>query len=200
MKVEFLKNEQNNYIKVNNHLLTSPYSPKDEINRFLKQINFKLRNSTIIIFGLGTGQYLKDISMLIHKSNSIIVIEPEQELIENYLLNKKNNMFENIHIINSTADELIKFLENNNLNSRFKVVYCYMNYRNIYVELYKQIITSVRNDSILKLTNEATTKHFEKEFTKNIFVNYIFNEFDIAINALKNKYKNIPALIVSGGP
>jgi hypothetical protein len=197
MKVEFLVHEQNKYIKVNNTLLTSPYSPEDENKRFLNQIDYKLRNTTIIIFGLGTGQYLVELTMSIHKSNTIVIVEPEQEIIDYFLLhNKVNNK---VNIVNS-YDELNFFLDTNKLNSRYKLIYCYMNYRNLYAGLYKQIITIIRNDSILKLMDEATTKHFEKEFTKNIFVNYIVNEFDIAINELKGKYSNIPALIVSGGP
>lgn len=200
MEVKIQSVLDNKFISVDSHILTSPYSLEDETKRFIKGIDFRLRNFIVIVFGLGIGKYLFELDQMLHSSNTIIIVEPLHEVIEAYEYSKYKINSERIHIIDESSNDVIEFLEKNGLNNRFKIVYGYMNYRNVFFKKYKCLVEIVRNDSIKSITNEATIKKFDQEFTRNIVENFFINEFDIPINAMKEMYADVPALIVSGGP
>jgi hypothetical protein len=200
MKVKIEKNEVNEYISVNNLILTSPYSIDDEDGRFLKKIDYSLRNTVVIIYGLGIGKYVNTLEKSLHHSNTVIIVEPYSEIISHYEKSPYQVMSKRIYLINADGDDVIKFLNDNKLNTRYKTVYSYMNYRNILDQKYKVFIEKLRNDSIKRYSNELTLKKYDQEFTKNIFSNYFLHEFHLPVNALKNKYNRIPALIISAGP
>jgi hypothetical protein len=200
LDVKIHKNSNVHFITIDGYLLTTCYSLEDEKKRFLEMINYELRNTTIIIFGLGLGTYVEDLDLKLHPSNSIVVVEPQQNILDYYHASNKVVNSIRMHLINASSDELIDFLDKNGINTRFKVVYGYMNYRNIFRIEFKEIVEGIRNDSVVKLGNEATLRKYDREFTINAFRNYFFNEFHFPINVFKDEYKDIPALIVSAGP
>lgn len=200
MNVKFETNDVNEFISVNNLILTSPYSTDDEDERFLRKIDYNLRNTVVIIYGLGIGKYVNRLEKRLHHSNTVIIAEPYSEIISSYKESPYLVRSKRIYIINANGDEVIKFLNDNKLNTRYKTVYSYMNYRNILDQKYKVFIEKLRNDSIKRYSNELTLKKYDQEFTINIYSNYFLHDFHLPVNSLKKKYNEIPALIISAGP
>ncbi len=65
-----------------------------------------------------------------------------------------------------------------------------------YEDLYHNIFESLNTFSI----RGATTKSLGKKFTRNRFQNLKRFRHDIIIDSLENCYKNVPAVLIAGGP
>jgi len=200
MNVEYKQYNESKYILINDKLLTSKYNPMREKNRLLEAINYDIRNTTYIIFGIGMGYYVKDLLCEIDETNKILIFEPSSEIFTKF---KESCFFlehERINYIVEKQENILKdtiFIKNNN---RHKLVYSYANYRNLFKTDYYKLLEVVRNDSLRILTNEITINHFNEQFTVNAIENYYLNTFDASISQFKDGFRDIPALIVSSGP
>lgn len=200
MNVTYKEHNKNKYILVNDKLLTSKYDPVREKNRLLESVNYEIRNTSYIIFGVGMGYYLKALLDRIDETNAIIIFEPSSEIFSKF---KKSSFFlnhERIHYIVGNQGKILEEMVVKKINNRHKIVCSYGNYRNIFEKDYHKLLKTVRNDSLRLLTDEITINYFNEQFTFNAIENYYLNNFNALVSQFKNQFKNMPALIVSSGP
>lgn len=185
--------------------LGSKYSVDRDIESFksnMKEIN---NNTIIIIWGFGTGEQILDLLKEVSGSNKIIIIEPDEKvLIENILSNKIEDIFKNdrVFILNYKKEDVKSFLSQNVKDveiNNLRIV-TYANYDKVYSKEYKEFSDEFMefiNNSIIGInTSLIFSKQFFKCFVKNI--NKIVDS--TIINQLKDKFKGMPAIIVSAGP
>lgn len=185
--------------------LGSKYSVDRDIEIFKSTIQEINANSIIIIWGFGTGEHILDLLKEAYSTNKIIIIEPDEKvLIENILSNKIEDIFKDdrVFILNYKKEDIKSFLSQNVKDveiNNMKIV-TYANYDKVYSKEYKEFsdeIMEFLNNSIIGInTSLIFSKQFFKCFAKNI--NKIVDS--TIINQLKDKFKGMPAIIVSAGP
>ena len=179
--------------------LGSRYSVSRDIESIREFIN-KYYDYNIIIIGLGSGEYIEQISECIRDEIKLIILEPNVEIYNMYIENN-NFDFENIIILPLTQEymKLISLQLSTIALKAFKV-YEYPNYRNIYIEeirkVYSLIVDTVRDRVIGRNTKIFFSKLWFESTVSNL--KYLYKSK--AVNSLKDIYKNRPAVIVSAGP
>lgn len=185
--------------------LGSKYSVHRDIENFksnMKEIN---DNTIIIIWGFGAGEQILDLLKEVSMSNKIIIIEPDEKvLIENILSNDIEDIFndDRVIILNYKKEDIMSFLSKNikDVEIRNIKVVTYANYDKVYNKEYKEFTDEFMefiNNSIIGINTSLNfSKQFFKCFTRNI--NKIVDS--TIINQLKDKFKGMPAIIVSAGP
>ncbi|MBN1076771.1 motility associated factor glycosyltransferase family protein [Clostridium botulinum] len=185
--------------------LGSKYNVNRDIENFKLNINEITTDSIIIVWGFGTGEHILELLREEHISNKILIIEPDERiLLENILSNNVEEIFndDRIFILNYKKENIEKFLSENikgtEVNST-KIVE-YANYHKIYNEEYSEFL-----EEILEFTNNtaiaiSTSLGFSKQFFKCFARNIKQIVESTVINELKDKFKNMPAIVVSAGP
>ncbi|WP_252233968.1 6-hydroxymethylpterin diphosphokinase MptE-like protein [Clostridium sp. ZS1] len=194
-------------ININGKLiyLGSKYSVDRDIEYFksnIKKINY---NTSIIIWGFGTGEHILELLKESSSTNKILIIEPDEKvLIENILSNKVEDIFKNdrVFILNYKKGNVKNFLSKNVKDveiNNMKIV-TYANYDKVYSKEYKEFseeFIEFVNNSLIEIN---TSLYFSKQFFK-CFVRNINKIVDSTIiNQLKDKFKGMPAITVSAGP
>lgn len=185
--------------------LGSKYNVNRDIENFKLNINEITTDSIIIVWGFGTGEHILELLREEPISNKILIIEPDERiLLENILSNNVEEIFndDRIFILNYKKENIEKFLSENikgtEVNST-KIVE-YANYHKIYNEEYSEFLEEIleftNNTAIAISTSLGFSKQFFKCFTRNI--KQIIKS--TVINELKDKFKNMPAIVVSAGP
>ncbi|NFT06903.1 MULTISPECIES: 6-hydroxymethylpterin diphosphokinase MptE-like protein [unclassified Clostridium] len=194
-------------IKKDNKILYlgSKYNVNRDIENFKLNINEITTDSIIIVWGFGTGEHILELLREEPISNKILIIEPDERiLVENILSNNVEEIFndDRIFILNYKKENIEKFLSENikgtEVNST-KIVE-YANYHKIYNEEYSEFL-----EEILEFTNNtaiaiSTSLGFSKQFFKCFARNIKQIVESTVINELKDKFKNMPAIVVSAGP
>ncbi|KIL09027.1 hypothetical protein SR42_08645 [Clostridium botulinum] len=185
--------------------LGSKYNVNKDIENFKLNINEIRADSIIIVWGFGTGEHILELLKKVSISNKILIIEPDEKvLVENILSNNVEEIFNDyrIFILNYKRENIEKFLSENikgtDVNST-KIVE-YANYHKIYNKEYSEFLEEIleftNNTAIAISTSLGFSKQFFKCFTRNI--KQIIKSS--VINELKDKFKNMPAIVVSAGP
>ncbi len=185
--------------------LGSKYNVNRDIENFKLNINGITTDSIIIVWGFGTGEHILELLREESISNKILIIEPDERiLLENILSNNVEEIFndDRIFILNYKKENIEKFLSENikgtEVNST-KIVE-YANYHKIYNEEYSEFL-----EEILEFTNNtaiaiSTSLGFSKQFFKCFARNIKQIVESTVINELKDKFKNMPGIVVSAGP
>ncbi|MBZ9636021.1 motility associated factor glycosyltransferase family protein [Clostridium sp. FP1] len=168
----------------------------------IKEIN---ANSIIIIWGFGTGEHILDLLKEVSSTNKILIIEPDEKiLIENILSNNIENIFKDdrVFILNYEKENMKKFLSKNikDVEINNTKIATYANYDKVYSEEYKEFskgFIEFVNDSIIGI---STSLHFSKQYFKCFARNINKITDSTMVNQLKDKFKGMPAIIVSAGP
>lgn len=183
----------------------SKYSVSRDIQIFMKDLGEYDSKTVFIIFGLGTGEHIKDLKKNA-PDNKVLVVEPDiniiKELIEKKVFISSLNEIEDIAIyyfedvsFTDVLDSFIEPYETNNL----KVVF-YSNYNKLFSREYEKFCEKVNfainNKEIKNQTLKVFSKHFFSNFTNNIRVMGL----GAVITTLYNRFKNETAVIVSAGP
>ncbi|MBZ9624576.1 DUF115 domain-containing protein [Clostridium sp. FP2] len=185
--------------------LGSKYAVDRDIEAFKSTIGQINANNIIVIWGFGTGEHILELLREASINTKILVIEPDEKiLIENILSDNIANIFKDdrVFMLNYKKGNVKKFLSNTvkevEINN-IKIV-TYANYDKVYSKEYKEFsegFIEFVNDVIIGM---STSLHFSKQyfecFARNI--NKIVDS--TMINQLRDKFKGMPAIIVSAGP
>lgn len=184
--------------------LFSKYHPrKDAIATIDEQ---KVNKETIwIVLGLGLGYLTESILTQIHENVKIIIIEPTEESVE------KQKPFLSPQIKNNPNITLVTGYDyerlTNVLNHKVKMKDTYnvqvvanATYLEFYIEFYKEIVRILTEHLQFMMINSNTISGFATTHIENIMRNREAIKKSYDLTAYKDKYTNIPALIVSAGP
>ena len=181
-------------------LLHSAYDPIKEANTLIKEIENDEDLDLVFVFGIGAG-YLVNAVRKLHIP--VAVIEPSIDffntLIDNF---KLDTILENNKItffIGGNDDEDIeKFIS---LTTTKKVkFFITRSYATLFAEEALHYQSKVLSIVDKKIININTISRFDKLWAYNIASNVVEIATHYGVNKFFNKYKNIPAVIVSAGP
>lgn len=171
---------------------------QEAIDALLKNISDLRFDSIIIIFGLDTGEYLKDLYKLMCDKNKVVIFEPNKEI---FLKNKKISddkvalvFFEEDKIKN----QLYSFISASSFNNLY--VHAFGNYREIYKKEYDFFIETLDCAFHTASSSITISNRFREVFIKNLICNLGIINQSTGINHFEEKNKNVPAFIVSAGP
>lgn len=185
--------------------ILSKYEPAKEA---LKQVESQLKNKEMVcvLFGLGLGHILEALSALTEDKGIIILIEPNRDLLEQAFslrhledLLTKSNVRLHIGMEEESLYQLLS--ENIGLIDRENtLVLTPMGYEAFYPESYKEVQSMT--EEVLKAleVTQNTIDHFATLHFRNLLKNAAYLEGSYDLRQHFGKYKNIPALIVAGGP
>ncbi|WP_288550204.1 6-hydroxymethylpterin diphosphokinase MptE-like protein [uncultured Brachyspira sp.] len=179
-------------------LLHSAYDPVKEANTLIKEIEDDV--DVVFILGIGGGYLINAIKKL---NINIVVIEPSISffnlLIDNFKLDKiledsKITFF----IGGNDIEDIEKFIS---LKTTKKVkFFITRSYSNLFTDDALFYQTKVLSIIDKKTININTILRFDKLWAYNIASNVVEIATHYGVNRFFDKYKNIPAVVVSAGP
>jgi hypothetical protein len=185
------------------YIIHSSYDPYKEAERWTEGIDFSA--NVIVVFGLGLGYHIDILKDKIKKGTSLIIIEPDIGIFKEFLKYRKFlDIFSgDIKLLlsddpNSISSEIFNTFKSNLLG---KVTFhIFSGYRPIYGQLFDEI--KERFSDIIKTlhTNVSTTEYFKNLWLVNFLMNSLQMNGCINGQSLKNRFKGLPAIIVSAGP
>lgn len=177
--------------------LHSAYDPEKEANTLIKEIE----NDTdlIFIFGIGAGYLINAVKKL---NVNIAVIEPSIKffnlLIDNFKLDKILEDNITFFIGGDDIEDIEKFISIANTKKvKFFITRSYANLFGEEALFYQQKVLSIVDKKIININ---TISRFDKLWAYNIASNVAEISTHYGANKFFDKYKNIPAVIVSAGP
>lgn len=177
--------------------LHSAYDPEKESNTLIKEIE----NDTdlIFIFGIGAGYLINAVKKL---NVNIAVIEPSIKffnlLIDNFKLDKILEDNITFFIGGDDIEDIEKFISIANTKKvKFFITRSYANLFGEEALFYQQKVLSIVDKKIININ---TISRFDKLWAYNIASNAAKISTHYGANKFFDKYKNIPAIIVSAGP
>lgn len=177
--------------------LHSAYDPEKEANTLIKEIE----NDTdlIFIFGIGAGYLINAVKKL---NVDIAVIEPSIKffnlLIDNFKLDKILEDNITFFIGGDDIEDIEKFISIANTKKvKFFITRSYANLFGEEALFYQQKVLSIVDKKIININ---TISRFDKLWAYNIASNVAKISTHYGANKFFDKYKNIPAVIVSAGP
>ncbi|GAA0082228.1 MULTISPECIES: motility associated factor glycosyltransferase family protein [Clostridium] len=205
------KSRDNKYIiKINKEgkkiYLGSKYNVQKDIDMFLEELEDINPESIIVVFGLGSGEHIKETLNKLEENNKILIIEPDINVLNKFLeveyakdiieddrvfiyLYKKEGM-ENLFYTNIGHIDVKK-------NIKIKV---FSNYDKLYKQEFLEAFQILKKIIENLLMNNATNKCFSETFTKAFISNLKHIVESTPINYFKNKFIGKPAIVVSAGP
>lgn len=177
--------------------LHSAYDPEKEADTLIKEIEKDL--DLVFIFGIGAGYLINALKKL---NVAIAVIEPSIKffnlLIDNFKLDKILESNITFFIGGDDIEDIEKFISLTNTKKvKFFITRSYATLFNEEASFYKQKVLSIVDKKIININ---TISRFDKLWAYNIASNVIEISTHYGVNKFFNKYKNIPAVIVSAGP
>lgn len=177
--------------------LHSAYDPEKEANTLIKEIE----NDTdlIFIFGIGAGYLINAVKKL---NVNIAVIEPSIKffnlLIDNFKLDKILEDNITFFMGGDDIEDIEKFISIENTKKvKFFITRSYANLFGEEALFYQQKVLSIVDKKIININ---TISRFDKLWAYNIASNVAKISTHYGANKFFDKYKNIPAVIVSAGP
>ncbi|GAA0076327.1 DUF115 domain-containing protein [Clostridium sp. CTA-5] len=172
---------------------------KKDIDKLIDNLNGLKFDSFIILFGLDSGEYLKELERVLCEKNKVIIFEPNE-----YIFNKNKNIILNDNISIILFDEKIisailsTVINGDNFDNLY--VHAFGNYKEIYKDEYKKLTDSI--DSIFySISGNITLAYRCKEsFMRNSLQNLKIIKDSSPLNSYVEINKNIPAIVVSAGP
>ncbi|WP_461613060.1 motility associated factor glycosyltransferase family protein [Clostridium sp. Marseille-QA1073] len=199
--------DNKNVLKINVNekqiYIGSKYSVNRDIDKFINEIGDIDINTSIIIFGLGAGEHIREVVNKFNNSISILVIEPDISTLNLICCSDyyddivKNDKIAILHYKNMEA-VLKEFIDPFKLQNT-KVIF-FGNYKAIYDNESVEFLKLIKTIITYKLVDRNTSINLSKEIIKNSIKNLDYVAKSFSINKLKDIYKDIPAIVVSAGP
>lgn len=181
--------------------LGSKYNQKREVDKFKECIEPVAINDIILVLGLGGIDCIKEI--IKQQFEKLVIIEPVKDIYEAI---KNSDIFkgllddERVEVIYelNDIDKLYRFIDITTVDS-------VKTYINTGYDIYFKDKLDVFVDEIRKLLIQVTVERntnnsFQNRWTETFLRNYKFFAESIELVNLKNKFKGIPAIVVSAGP
>ena len=177
--------------------LHSAYDPEKEANALIKEIEED--TDLIFIFGIGAGYLINAVKKL---NVNMAVIEPSIKffnlLIDNFKLDKILEDNITFFIGGDDIEDIEKFISLTNTKKvKFFITRSYANLFNEEALFYQSKVLSIVDKKIININ---TISRFDKLWAYNIASNVAEISTHYGANRFFDKYKNIPAVIVSAGP
>lgn len=181
--------------------LHSAYDPEKEANALISEIKKETEKDLdlVFIFGIGAGYLINALKKL---NINIAVIEPSINffnlLIDNFKLDKILEDNITFFIGGDDIEDIEKFISLTNTKKvKFFITRSYATLFNEEVLFYQQKVLSIVDKKIININ---TISRFDKLWAYNIASNVAKISTHYGVNKFFDKYKNIPAVIVSAGP
>ncbi len=181
--------------------LHSAYDPEKEANALINEIKKETEKDLdlVFIFGIGAGYLINAFKKL---NINIAVIEPSIKffnlLIDNFKLDKILEDNITFFIGGDDIEDIEKFISITNTKKvKFFITRSYANLFNEEALFYQSKVLSIVDKKIININ---TISRFDKLWAYNIASNVAEISTHYGVNKFFDKYKNIPAIIVSAGP
>lgn len=193
--------------------ILSKYTPKQDALKFL-ELEHVNKTTVWCLFGYGFGYLIDHIREAVGEEAVILVVEPNKDLLlEEVVLAKKkyNDVAKDMWVytneptylfagadMDALRDFFYSTLPKAEINNLKVLALDY--YLEMYAEYFKEVVARLQEDKGNKYTEVATSAGLSDFFIRNIIRNRyaIAESYDIRVH--ENKYKDIPALVVSAGP
>jgi len=181
--------------------LHSSYSIEREMEQLFTGIEDD-PNQTIIIFGLGLGYCLDYIRMHRIKYQTVVVLEPCNNILRKLM--EKRDIIELLQMKNVSLNlftdpmEIISQIMSQAMLSKNIKIISHLSYRAVFDQIYQEITRLVVNEKRVLLTTMATINFFLHEWTENQIKS--LNRNDDTATIFNNRFRGIPAVIISAGP
>jgi len=187
--------------------LHSAFEPQKEAVAWAEAVH-KKSNAMYVVFGFGLGYHIRELKKIIDNESTIIVIEPEYDIF--------CKAIETIDITDIIKDEKIillvykeipnilqglKGIFNSAVYTGSSVVFSSISpYTILYDDIYREIAKKL--DSLHKeaVVSKNTTLFFSGSWQENLMKNLHYILESYSLNGLIDKFKDVPAIIVSAGP
>ena len=181
--------------------LHSAYDPEKEANALINEIKKETEKDLdlVFIFGIGAGYLINALKKL---NINIAVIEPSIKffnlLIDNFKLYKILEDNITFFIGGVDIEDIEKFISLTNTKKvKFFITRSYATLFNEEALFYQSKVLSIVDKKIININ---TISRFDKLWAYNIASNAAKISTYYGVNKFFDKYKNIPAIIVSAGP
>ena len=181
--------------------LHSAYNPEKEANALINEIKKETEKDLdlVFIFGIGAGYLINAFKKL---NINIAVIEPSIKffnlLIDNFKLDKILEDNITFFIGGDDIEDIEKFISIANTKKvKFFITRSYATLFNEEALFYQSKVLSIVDKKIININ---TISRFDKLWAYNIASNVAKISTHYGVNKFFDKYKNIPAVIVSAGP
>ncbi|MFJ7732324.1 motility associated factor glycosyltransferase family protein [Lysinibacillus sp. NPDC097231] len=182
-------------IRINGYFVHSKYNPDEEAKKLAEK--YYVPHHAHIVFGYGCGYLVDALLERFQFDEKLIVIDP---LLDNGSVEVKET-HEKLVIFNSTViDDFDIHLRNftQGIRTTFQV-FCLSNYDKLFPNMYKTILSKVKDVQINNRTNDFTLIQYAEQWQNN-FTDNLFNfTKDFNLSLLHEKYC-CPIIIASGGP
>ena len=201
--------------------LNSFFSPSNEIEYLLRELDIKTTTPAVCLFGLGTGQLAECILNKLNFDGKLIIYEPDRKIMDYCLKNNDNDCEEAERKISSRIKKVINdkrtflCIEEENaikfarvLESEIdridlvglKIIRSY-EYERLYPYSSIEFLKHIRNHNVSVVTNRNTYKYFSNLFLENSLKNIRRCKKAFLCSELKRIIPpEIPVFIVSAGP
>ncbi|MGY0375128.1 motility associated factor glycosyltransferase family protein [Clostridium sp. JNZ J1-5] len=205
------KSKDNRYIiKINkegkNIYLGSKYNVQRDIDTFLDDLEDITSKSIIIVFGLASGEHIKEILKKLEKDNKILIIEPDINVLNKFIeVEYSNDIIEDdrviLHLYKKEEIESLfnTIIDNMNVKKYIKIK-VFSKYDKIYQKPLLETFYVLKKVMENSLMNNITTKYFSETFTKAFINNLKHIVKSTPINYFQNEFKDKPSIVVSAGP
>lgn len=185
----------------------SLYNPESEAIKWAESVDVK-PNTFYIVFGLGMGYHIRELKKRIDEYSIILVVEPTYDIFCNSLKAMDfTDILEDekiILIINDTITGITDAIKNacnviiySSYSFSFSSLATYtLIYKNIYSDL------SMKMKDLFKeaMVSKNTMLFFSQDWQKNLMKNLPHINSSFPLNGFVDKFKDVPAVIVSAGP
>ena len=184
--------------------LGNKYNQKREIEKFIDKFNNNLEKDNYIVFGLFFAEHIQELLKAISLKSRILIVEYNLEIVDickndDELKKILDNPQVNLALADSDIEGFFKQYINENNVANLKIEeYC--SYYSIYKEYLYDKYTLIKQEITRITLNRNTILEVCDIFFDNFLGNLKYLAKATPVNVLKDKYKGIPAIIVSAGP
>ncbi|NHL29574.1 motility associated factor glycosyltransferase family protein, partial [Clostridium botulinum] len=181
------------------YYLANDIDYKKDIKSLIDNLDDLKFDSLIIIFGLDTGEYLKELEDTVCSNNKVIIFEPNEDIFNK---NKDTILSKNMSIVlfdeETIASIIASIIGGDNFDNLY--VHAFGNYEKIYKDEYKKLIEIIDAKYYSVSGNITLAYRCKESFMRNSLQNLKVIKESSPLNSYIECNKNVPAIIVSAGP
>lgn len=182
-----------------NHCLANSTVYKNDIDKLTNNLDGLKFDSFIILFGLDSGEYLKELEPLLCERNRVLIFEPNKEV---FYKNKNITFNKNISIVLFDEDAISSILSSviNGDNFDNLYVHAFGNYKEVYRDEYEKLIDTIDSLYYSIVGNVTLAYRCKESFMRNSLQNLKAIKEASPLNSYVAINKDVPAIVVSAGP
>jgi Uncharacterized protein conserved in bacteria len=188
-----------------NNYMYSKYNPVNEAERWVEQSAEKINtNKHILLIGVGLGYHLEAL-LARFPEKTVYLIEPDLIIFYKYM-----ELRDMKALSNKSVQALFIGDEKNHIRSIGKIISSSVNegfvmlstafYQKNYSKIFEDLNTEGKKMITQYRSNLLTVKSNQAQWFENIILNYPVVMQSLDVSCIKNKFNNVPAIIVGSGP